>query len=92
MLTSKRDKNVYVQDFYKDDSIKVWWDPKIKKLQQIQHNPPDIAMWRIKQRLCLIINLSIGLDVNVDKKYELKHSSYLLLPAESKRLYENYKF
>ena len=33
MLTSKRDKNVYVQDFYKDDSIKVWWDPKIKKLQ-----------------------------------------------------------
>ena len=33
----------------------------------------------------------IGLDVNVDKNYELKHSSYLPLAAELKRLSEHYK-
>ena len=33
-----------------------------------------------------MIDVSIGLDVNVDKNYELKHSSYLPLAAELKRL------
>ena len=49
-------------------------------------------MWKIKQKLCFLINVLIGLNVNVDKNYELKHNSYLPLAAESKRLYERYKF
>ena len=32
------------------------------------------------------------MDVNVNKNYELKHSSYLPLAAELKRLYEHCKF
>ena len=32
------------------------------------------------------------MDVNVDKNYELKHSSYLPLAAELKRLHKDYKF
>ena len=92
MLTSKPDEKVYVQEFYKDNSIEVRWDTKIKTLQKIQHNRPDIAVWEIKEKLCFIIDVSIGLDVNVDKNYEFKHSSYLPLAAELKRLYEHYKF
>ena len=38
MLTSKRDKKVYVQEFCKDDSLELWWDAKMKALQKIQHN------------------------------------------------------
>ena len=53
MLTSKCDEKVYVQESYKDDSIEVWWDTKIKILQKIQHNRPDIAIWKIKEKLCL---------------------------------------
>ena len=34
----------------------------------------------------------IGLDINVDKNYELKHSSYLPFAAQLKRLYKHYKF
>ena len=49
-------------------------------------------MWKIKQKLCFLIDVLIGLNVNVDKNYELKHNSYLPLAAESKRLYEHYKF
>ena len=92
MLTSKRDEKVYVQEFYKNDSIEVWWDTKIKTLQKIQHNRPDITVWKFKEKLCFIIDFSIGLDINVDENYELKHSSYLPIAAELKRLYEHYKF
>ena len=91
MLTSKRDEKVYVQEFYKNDSIEVWWDTKIKILQKMQHNLPDITVWKFKEKLCFIIDVSIGLDVNVDEIYELKHS-YLPIAAELKRLYEHYKF
>ena len=63
-----------------------------KTLQRIQHNRPDTVVWKIKEKLCLIIHVSIGLDVNVEKNYELKHSSYLPLAAELKHLYEDYKF
>ena len=51
MLTSKHDEKVHIQEFYKDDSIEVWWDTKIKTLQKIQHNRPDIAEWKIKGKL-----------------------------------------
>ena len=92
MLTNKQDEKVHVQEFYKDDSIEVWWDTKIKTLQKIQHNRPDIVVWKNKEKLCFIIDVSIGLDVNVEKNYELKHSSYLPLAVELKRLYEDHKF
>ena len=92
MLTNKQDEKVHVKELHKDDSIEVWWDTKIKTLQKIQHNRPDIVVWKNKEKLCFIIDVSIGLDVNVDKNYELKQSSYLPLAAELKRLYEDYKF
>ena len=89
MLTDKQDEKVHVQKFYKDDSIEVWWDTKIKTLQKIQDNRPDIAVWKIKEKLCFIIDISIGLDVNVGKNHDLKHSSYLPLAVELKGLYED---
>ena len=61
MLTSKREEKVYVQEFNKYDSIEVWWDAKIKTLQKIQHNRPDIVVWKIKEKLCFIIDVTIGL-------------------------------
>ena len=76
MLTSKRDEKVCVQEICKDDSIDVWWNTKIEILQKIQHNRTDIAVWEIKDKLCFIIDDSTGLDVNVDKNYELIHSDY----------------
>ena len=77
---------------YKNDLIEVWWDTKTKTLQKIQRNRPDIAVWKIKEKLCFNIDVSIGLDVNVDENSKLKHSSYLPLAAELEGLYEYYKF
>ena len=38
MLTNKQDEKVHVQEFYKADSIEVWWDTKIKILQNGNQN------------------------------------------------------
>ena len=50
MLTNKQDEKVHIQKFYKDDSIEVRWDTKIKTLKKIQHNRPDIVVWKIKEK------------------------------------------
>ena len=71
---------MHVQEFYRDDSIELWRDTKTNTLQRIQLNRPDC------RQLCFIIDVSIGLDVNVDKNYKLKHSSYLPLATELKGL------
>ena len=67
MLTSKRDENVYVQEFYKEDLVEVYWDTKIKILQEMQHIRSDTVVWKIKEKLCFIIDVSVGLGVNVGK-------------------------
>ena len=63
-----------------------------KNITEDKYNRPDITVWKIKEKLCFIIVVSIGLDVNIDKNYELKQSSYLPSAAELKHLYEHYKF
>ena len=67
----------------------MWWYTKIRTLQKIKHNWPDIAVWKIKEKLSFIIIVLIGLDVNVDKNYELKHSSYLPFASQLKHLYKH---
>ena len=67
MLTSKRDENVYLQEFYKDVSVEVCWDTKIKMLLEMQHIRSDIVVWKIKEKLCFIVDVSVGLGVNVGK-------------------------
>ena len=36
--------------------------------------------------------MSVGLDINVDKNFQLKFDNYLPLAAELKRLYSEYSF
>ena len=47
MLTNKREENVIVKEFYKDDSIKVRWDTKLKQLQNRKHNQIDIEYGKL---------------------------------------------
>ena len=79
-------EKVYVQKFYKDDSIEVCWDTKITTLQKIQNNRR-----KMEEKSCFTTDVSICLDVNVDKNYEFKHSSHLSLAAELTQS-EHYKF
>ena len=44
------------------------------------------------EKKCSIIDISVGLDVNVTKIFKQKRDNYLPLAAELKRLYKTYTF
>ena len=49
-------------------------------------------MWRKEDKQCFIIDISVGLDVNVTKNFNQKRDSYLPLAAELKRIYDKFTF
>ena len=58
----------------------------------LKHNKPDIVLWRKDVKKCFIIDIVVGLDVNVTKNCMLKHDHYFQLGVELKRLYDEYTF
>ena len=50
----------------------MWWDTKIKTLTKLEHNRPDIVLWKPNERKCYVIDISVGLDVNVSKNHQAK--------------------
>ena len=55
-------------------------------LTPLKHNKPDIVLWSKAEKRCFIIDISVGLDVNVTKNFNQKRDNYLPLAAELKRL------
>ena len=76
--------------------MEIWWDNKVKTLTPLKHNKTDSspelrkARCDVARALDLIIDISVGLDVNVTKNFNQKRD--LPLAAELKRLYETYTF
>ena len=64
----------------------------IETLLKLEHNKPDIVLWKKKECKCYIIDICVCLDVNIDKNIKQKLDNYLSLAAELKRLYEQYTF
>ena len=54
------------------DIVEVWWDTKIETLTPLQHNKPDIVLWKKHEKNSFIIDVSVGLDVNVIKNIDKK--------------------
>ena len=81
-----------IREFYSNEQLEIWWDTKIKTLTHVQYNKPDIVMWRKEDKQCFIIDISVGLDVNVTKNFSQKCDSYLPLAAELKRIYNKFTF
>ena len=81
-----------IREVYTDDDVELWWDTKVKTLAKLEHNKPDIVIWKKSQLKCFILDICVCLDVNVDKNIKLKLDSYLPLAAELKRLYPTYDF
>ena len=81
-----------IQDVYTDENIEIWWDTKINTLRKCEHNKPDIVLWKKKDKMCYVIDVRVGLDVNIDKNIKEKLDNYLQLTAELKRLYGDFTF
>ena len=81
-----------IQEIYTNDKIEVWWDVKIQTTTRLPHDKPDIVLWRKSDLKCFIIDIIVGLDVNIQRNITKKQDNYLLLAAELKRLYNIYEF
>ena len=81
-----------ITECYTNDDAEIWWDTKIKTLMKLEHDRPDIVLWKKKELKCYIMDICVCLDVNIDKNIKQKLDSYLPLAAELKRLYPAYNF
>ena len=81
-----------IQEVYSNDTFEVWWDVKVSTKSSVKHNKPDLILWKKKEKTAFIIDIVVGLDVNVEKNYSLKLDNYLPLSVELKRLYPDYRF
>ena len=81
-----------ITDVYTNNDVEIWWDMKVKTLHRLEHDRPDIVLWKKKESKCYILDICVCLDVNIDKNIKLKLDNYLPLAAELKRIYEQYTF
>ena len=81
-----------ITEVYSSNEVEIWWDTKIKTLTKLEHDRPDIVLWKRKESKCYIMDVCVCLDVNIDKNIKHKLDSYLPLAAELKRLYQEYDF
>ena len=72
LITPDENAKVPILDSYSTDNIDRWWDTKIKTPCSVKHNKPDIILWRRNERKCYVIDIAVGLDVNVAENCGLK--------------------
>ena len=72
LMTPDENAKVPILDSYSTDNIDIWWDTKIKTPCGVKHNKPDIIIWRKNEKKCDVIDIVVGLDVNVADNCTLK--------------------
>ena len=82
-LTMSKSKEILT--VYKDENIELWWDTKIPTKPSLPHNKPDLVLWRLAEKKVFVIDVVVGLDVNVEKNYKTKLDNYLPLCIELKK-------
>ena len=80
-----------IVEIYNEGNKEIWWDKKITTIP-LKHNKPDILYWNRHDNACFIIDIAVGLDVNITKNVNLKHDYYMPLSSELKRLYPSFSF
>ena len=90
LLTKSNSKTI--QSVHKDDNIELWWDLKIPTKPTLPHNKPDLLLWRLNEKKAFVIDVVVGLDVNVEKNYKIKQDNYLPLCVELKKLYPDFSY
>ena len=51
---------------FANNDVEIWWDIKIKTLLKLEHDRPDIVLWKKKESKCYILDICVCLDVNID--------------------------
>ena len=72
--------------------LEIWQDKPVWLPRKIPHNRPGITIWDKKTLSCTIIDVSVPLDLNIEKKNQDKRNDYMLLVGELQQLYPTYKY
>ena len=75
-----------------NEEIGIWWDVQITTNNRLPHNKPDILLWKKPDKKCYVIDIIVGLDVNITKNIKKEQDNYLLLATELKRIYSDNDF
>ena len=81
-----------IVEIYSKGNKEIWWEKKITTIPPLKHNKPDILYWNKYENTCFMIDIAVGLDVNITKNVNLKHGNYMQLSSELKQLYPNFSF
>ena len=81
-----------IPEVYTNNQLEIWWDSKIKTTPKVAHDRPDIILWNRTHKQCFIIDICVGLDINIPKNIKQKEDNYLPLAASLKELYPLYTF
>ena len=64
IIDHKNQKNGLVE-IYSEGNKEMWWDKKIITIPPLNHNKPDILYWNKHDNIRFIIDIAVGLDVNI---------------------------
>ena len=64
------DKHNGIPEVYTNNEIEIWLDVQITTNNRLPHNKPDILLWRKPDKKYFVIDVIIGLDVNIIKYKE----------------------
>ena len=80
-----------IEEIYTDSNKEIWWDQKVTIIPPLKHKS-NIVYWNKTENKCYIIDIAIGLDINVGKNINLKYDNYIQLSPELKTLYLSFTF
>ena len=81
-MTPSSTKTELIEEIYTDNDKEIWWDKKVTTIPRLKHNKPDIMYQNKIENECYIIDIAIGLDVNVGKNIKLKYDNNMQLSSE----------
>ena len=70
-----------------NDSITILWDMPIHTDRTIAANRPDIVLKNKKDKICLLIDMTVSLDTNTSVKATQKFTKYKDLEMEVERMW-----
>ena len=74
------------------ENKEIWWDTSVSTPGKVEHNKPDMVLWDLKNKKCIIIEVIIPLDTNLEYAYINKQQKYMPLICQMQQLYRSYTY
>ena len=72
----------------KDGDVDIYWDRRVETVRGCEHNRPDVVVIEKSERKWTLIDFSVPMDLNVEKKEREKCEKYEPLASEIRKVYK----